>query len=335
MILVQLVCSNGTRPMDHEDHHTNPRANFSLFFTFWDDLMGCSQHKRGRYTWPLWAPNLAFYFLLTVYYEWVLWGSPHTFALALAVHAFTPLSAVIYALLGGRVSRAVTRLPYWDTLRREYLVGYAAPGQAGAFKADPSKRYVFCYQPMGIQARGAWYTFAGRGRGSPVSGLADCKLAVGRVLWSLPLAQPFFALFGCCDSSYRTLKGLLSQQVRARGGGGRKRGRLRAAERLAAAPWRLTHPHSLCACTHTPSPRPLPFTHPPTCQTPKSVCITVGGFREAKYAGTYNVAAKCRRGFARLALETGAALVPVVGVGEPFVCSKPAWGARVLKILSA
>jgi hypothetical protein len=47
------------------------------------------------------------------------------------------------------------------------------------------------------------------------------------------------------------------------------------------------------------------------------------------------VVAKCRRGFARLALETGASLVPVIGVGEPFVCSKPALGARVLKLLSA
>jgi hypothetical protein len=60
-------------------------------------------------------------------------------------------------------------------------------------------------------------------------------------------------------------------------------------------------------------------------QTPTSVCIPIGGFREAAHLGTYGVVAACRRGFARLALRSGAALVPVIGVGEPLIaCPAPA-----------
>lgn len=71
-----------------------------------------------------------------------------------------------------------------------------------------------------------------------------------------------------------------------------------------------------------------------TQQVPKSVCLTLGGFREAKYLQTYNVAVRCRKGFARLAAETGAALVPVIGVGEPYVVGEPTFGARILKLVA-
>jgi hypothetical protein len=92
------------------------------------------------------------------------------------------------------------------------------------------------------------------------------------------------------------------------------------------------------ASHHNPVPRPrlTPNTnlYPTLTQTPKSVCITIGGFREAKYLGSYHVVAKCRRGFARLALETGASLVPVIGVGEAFIVGRAALWARVIKLMS-
>jgi hypothetical protein len=70
-------------------------------------------------------------------------------------------------------------------------------------------------------------------------------------------------------------------------------------------PQKKTQPHT-----------PLSFVPPPTQQTPQSICLPLGGFKEPKYLRSYNVVVNCRRGFCRLALETGAALVPVVGAGE-------------------
>ncbi|GBF89940.1 diacylglycerol o-acyltransferase [Raphidocelis subcapitata] len=278
MLLIQLVTPNSARPMDHEDHHTNPRVNFSLFFTFWDDLYDTAYPKRARCAVFSSLVSLAFYVLGTFFDAWVMYA-PASLAAALAVHALTPLPAACYRLLGGAAARATTRLAAWDRLRREHLVSYAEKGAPGAFAADPARRYIFCYQPMGVQARGAWYTFAGKGRDSPVSGLHTVKLAVGRWIWPLPGVQQLLALYDCCDSSYATLKALLTDKV------------------------------------------------------PKSVCITVGGFREAKYLQTYAVAVKCRKGFARLAAETGAALVPVVGVGETFLAGEPTFAARIFKLI--
>jgi hypothetical protein len=204
---------------------------------------------------------LGFFVPFTFYVMWAV-KAPITFATLVMLQVCTPFAHACYRLLGGAASRFVTRLPVWDWLRRDFLVTYAAPGEPGAFEADPTKRYIFCYQPWGVQARGAWYTFAGKGRGSPVRALHDVKLGVSRELWALPLYQQFCALYGCCDSSYRTLKDVLSAEPA------------------------------------------------------QSVCLPLGGYRETKYLRSYDVVAHRRRGFCRLALETGAALVPVVGAGE-------------------
>ncbi|KIY96715.1 hypothetical protein MNEG_11249 [Monoraphidium neglectum] len=211
MLLIQLVTANAAVPMDHEDHHTNPRVNFSLFFTFWDDLFDCSHPKRAPFTFLLWFVSLFFFVPLSLYYEWI-WFGPASFFAALVLHIFTPLPNAVYKLLGGVVSRTVSRLPIWDWMRRDLLLTYAEPGQPGAFDADPSRRYIFCYQPMGVQARGAYYTFAGKGRRSPVSKLHDVKLAAGRVLWGTPIVQQLLALYDCCDTSYATLSALLTDK---------------------------------------------------------------------------------------------------------------------------
>lgn len=277
-ILVQMTSANCIHPMDHVDHHTNPRSNYGLFFTFWDDLMGSTHVKRAGTTLRLWLIGYCVYVPWVWYYEWVFL-QPASFGFVLLLHVLTPLPQLVYRLLGGALSRLVTRLPIWDAVRRDLQVTYASPGERGSFRADPSRRYIFCYQPMGVQARGAWYTFMGKGTDSPVTGLADVKMAIGRVLWATPVVQQVLALFGGCPSSYRALRELLTDE------------------------------------------------------SPKSVCITIGGWREAKYLETYSVVARCRRGFARLALETGAALVPVIGVGEPLLAGRPTFGGRIFKSL--
>ncbi|KAI8471046.1 MAG: hypothetical protein J3K34DRAFT_418377 [Monoraphidium minutum] len=278
MLLIMMTAPNTSKPMDHEDHHTNPRVNFSLFFTYWDDFFECASPKRAPAAWLPYLVGLGFYVPMGMYYEWIYFG-PTSFFIALVLHIFTPLPQLVYTVLGGPISRAVTRLPIWDALRRDLLVTYADPGSPGAFAADPARRYIFCYQPMGVQARGAYYTFAGKGAASPVSRLHTVKLAAGRVLWSTPVVQQLLALYDCCDSSYVTLRSLLTDK------------------------------------------------------TPKSVCITIGGWRESKYLMSSAVVARCRRGFARLAAETGASIVPVIGVGEAYVAGEPTLFGRVFKSL--
>ena len=54
-------------------------------------------------------------------------------------------------------------------------------------------------------------------------------------------------------------------------------------------------------------------------QVPTSVAITPDGFRAARHIGTYSLVLRKRQGFVRLAHDTGALLVPVLGVGEPNV----------------
>ncbi|KIZ02802.1 hypothetical protein MNEG_5153 [Monoraphidium neglectum] len=268
-LIVNKLTASTMKPMDHEMHHADPRVNFALFFTWWDEATGRSYPRQRR------APTLLLHAITTLgffvpyvfYVEHAIWRSPLAFWSLVALQYLVPsIPRAFYQLLGCAAARFVTRLPAWDAVRRDFEVTYAPPGAPGALAADPSKRYIFCYQPWGIQARGAWYTFAGKGRGSPVAALADCKLAV---LWSLPVAQQLAALCGCCDASWETLTELLTDE------------------------------------------------------TPKSVCLLPGGYAESYHAESYKVVLNKRRGFARLAAATGASLVPVIGIGEPFVCGEP------------
>jgi hypothetical protein len=49
---------------------------------------------------------------------------------------------------------------------------------------------------------------------------------------------------------------------------------------------------------------------------PTSIALCPGGWAEARFARTNKVLLSKRLGFVRLAVETGAQLVPVLGVGE-------------------
>ncbi len=215
-ILALKVTPFANRAMDHEAHHLFPTKNFALYFGWWDDWWG-SDHPagRGRGTWLLHLVITGGFYVPFVFYTyWAAYQAPLTFWGLVLVHLATPLPRLCYALLGGRAARWVTRLPVWDAVRRDFQVTYAAPGEPGAFEPSNRKSYLFCYQPYGVQARGAWYTFAGKGRGSPVAAVRGVKLAVSREIWVLPVAQQVFSLFDCCDSSYRTLKELLGDKVR-------------------------------------------------------------------------------------------------------------------------
>ena len=69
------------------------------------------------------------------------------------------------------------------------------------------------------------------------------------------------------------------------------------------------------------------------------IVISVGGRREAEHArpNSMDVVVKLRKGFIRLAVETGADIVPVIGFGENDIWDRPendgSLGERILKFL--
>lgn len=69
------------------------------------------------------------------------------------------------------------------------------------------------------------------------------------------------------------------------------------------------------------------------------IVISVGGRREAEHArpNSMDVVVKLRKGFIRLAIETGADIVPVIGFGENDIWERPetdgSLGERILKFL--
>lgn len=53
--------------------------------------------------------------------------------------------------------------------------------------------------------------------------------------------------------------------------------------------------------------------------TSNAVVLAVGGAEEAKHANTYTLVLKHRKGFVRIALKNGVALVPAISFGETSV----------------
>lgn len=64
--------------------------------------------------------------------------------------------------------------------------------------------------------------------------------------------------------------------------------------------------------------------HPLQAQQPTSIALCPGGWAEARYARSSKVLLSQRQGFVRLAWATGAHLVPVLGIGEEFICTRGA-----------
>jgi sterol desaturase/sphingolipid hydroxylase (fatty acid hydroxylase superfamily) len=175
--ITQGIFGNTAADVHHAGHHLNPMSNFSLYLTFWDDLYGTSKPAYIHHPVPLMALDLVY---MTSLLMWVMWmlSNIHTAAFIAVAHIITPWR--IQALLVSPLSAWVPRLSLWDKLRSAYMISYEAKGTAGAFeqvlsaaaarapakagaamKSSSRQRYIFCYHPQNIIARGAWYTFAG------------------------------------------------------------------------------------------------------------------------------------------------------------------------------
>lgn len=159
-------------------HHLQPSKNMSLTFRHWDDWGGTAAHVPGRASSSplLIAYNLAFYYCLS-----------HVLSLlatSAAAWAMLGAGALLLALLpapcGGPLW--LRRLRVWDVLRGAYGISLDASACAVAADAEPAgaaagvqggldgrQRYIFCYHPHGVLARGFWWTWMLQGQESPVA----------------------------------------------------------------------------------------------------------------------------------------------------------------------
>eukprot|EP00811_Abedinium_folium_P032337 NODE_5390_length_1775_cov_49.375607.p1 GENE.NODE_5390_length_1775_cov_49.375607~~NODE_5390_length_1775_cov_49.375607.p1 ORF type:complete len:470 (+),score=80.38 NODE_5390_length_1775_cov_49.375607:85-1494(+) len=155
---------------------------------------------------------------------------------------------------------------------------------------DPSRNYLFCYHPHGVQSAGAFaFASAAAGFDDLFPGLT-CSLQTLGVNFKLPITRENFIALGMGDASKPCL--------------------LRA----------LTKSSGSCAL------------------------LVTGGANESMLAhpGNSKVVLKNRAGFVKIALMSGASLVPVWGFGENNLYSNltvgsPAlrrWQCRVQKIIS-
>jgi sterol desaturase/sphingolipid hydroxylase (fatty acid hydroxylase superfamily) len=155
--MVSLAClSNAAKPSHHFQHHWNPLCNFGLASTFWDDLYGTVKPAQLPHPFSLMMLDLAFMATLLLWAQW--FTQPLQVLPWLAVWL---LPNAVQRLIVAPFSSWVPRLSLWDKVRDAYQVTYAPKGSPGSFEADPQQRYIFCYHPQNIIARGAWYTFAG------------------------------------------------------------------------------------------------------------------------------------------------------------------------------
>ena len=177
--ITQGIFGNTAADVHHAGHHLNPMSNFSLYLTFWDDVYGTAKPAYIHHPVALMAVDLVY---MTSLLQWVVWmlNNIHLTAFIAVAHVIVPWR--IQALLVSPTSSWVPRLSIWDKLRSAYLISYAPKGIPGHFPMPAAaakgtagmpvpaaagggtgtqQRYIFCYHPQNVIARGAWYTFAG------------------------------------------------------------------------------------------------------------------------------------------------------------------------------
>jgi len=225
------------------------RVNYAFFFTYWDDLNGSSRPSKppcsllvltAHAVWQLLLFSTVYAAVtrpvaaLTVYVTCYLVVPPRA---AATLADFLHVPHITRALSGSLM----------DHYRADNFITYAHEGAPGAFIArtatsplydtrtaaatgdrkgrdvarhghacTPSSRgkdpvYIFACHPTGLLSRAAFCTFAARGRRSPVSALRDVRLAVGRVLFLLPLPfmREFLLACGCIPADRDSMRNAL------------------------------------------------------------------------------------------------------------------------------
>ncbi|KAI8469894.1 MAG: diacylglycerol acyltransferase-domain-containing protein [Monoraphidium minutum] len=338
--------ANAARPIDHQNHHLRPNSHYALFFTFWDDLFQTSPAAAPpHHPPPLMALNLAYYAVLwaaiaAAYYR------PAAFLAILAAHLLAP-PGLEEKLLGGAPRQGLARLAVWDRLRAAYGVGFAAPGERGAFDPEAAAAAAAAQRAAAAKAGGppaaaaavrAISSSSSSGGGgssdggaeggpegsdggissddgrAPSLAAAPAAAAAARPPTQRP-AQPRF-VFGYHPVGFLSRGALNTFALTGVAGpaGRLPRVKLAVAGGLLRLPG-VRQALLLAGCVDASYGTLLRLLTSE--EAPASVAVTPGGWREAARAGSYRLTLRRRLGFVKLAAEAGAALVPVLGVGEP------------------
>lgn len=130
------IC-NLIEPAHHADHHLDPRVNFGLVYTYWDDWMGTNSEKH--------APVGVFVMALNVLYwsgwnvvEYLIAANPPMFVLGYIVsYILTPVSISTTILSNLTLHNYWSRWSVWDTARDEYHVTFSEEGETGRLCHGP------------------------------------------------------------------------------------------------------------------------------------------------------------------------------------------------------
>jgi hypothetical protein len=293
------------------------RKNYAFFYTYWDDLNGSSSHNK---------PPCSL-LVLTAHAVWQLLLFTTAYAFITRPISALAASVICYLLVPPAAAAAVSewlRLPLFtrklfgrvmDQYRADNCVTYADAGEAGAFAA------------------GAPAAAAVAADGSRDSGDVTSKDVAGGK--DQDHKEPVY-IFSCHPA------GMLSRAAfctfAARGWrspvSALQDVRLAVGNALFVLPFPFLR-EFLLACGCIPADRDSMRS---ALRAGCSVAVTPGGWREARYTGSYQLLLKQRKGFVQLAQATGAALVPVLCVGEQDLGVVPAdtphfllWLYRILQ----
>jgi sterol desaturase/sphingolipid hydroxylase (fatty acid hydroxylase superfamily) len=151
-LIVLGVTANASRPQDHTAHHERVVCNYAVFFRLWDEMCGtAAPPKRGEelnektkqlpISWRVMLYNALNFFsffalpLLAAGFPLAFFGVLVACALGLVPFG---LEATLMRLTG--LTALVTRLPFWDGLRRDLRVSVATEREvlAAAAAAAPA-----------------------------------------------------------------------------------------------------------------------------------------------------------------------------------------------------
>lgn len=253
----------------------------------WAPLRGIPLHRRLETTAVLWHACSAgillslFWFILAIPLTWPLLVPYLLYVLFSSTHVN---GSVPYKTR----SDFFRRLPLW-----RFYINYFPIQLHRTAELPTDQNYIFAYHPHGIISHGAFGTFAvENGFAELFPGITNTLLTLD-TNFRVPFYREYLLALGLASVSRRSCEALL------RGDGEPSR---HARQLLKPSTWLL----------------PPARDQRKNVGAGRAITIVIGGARESLEAlpGRMRLVVKRRRGFLKIAIKTGAAVVPVLGFGE-------------------
>lgn len=187
-VIILYFIGTGQTNHEHELHHKYYTCNYSAFFRHTDDIFNTSyQSDRPKVDLYYLIYNLLF-FIFPIF----IWLFVITFPITTLVYGIYVITISDYT--NGYNIEYLRRLSFWDCVRKILSVSY---DNTTVPMLDSGRKYMFCYHPHGIWARGAFFTFALKGKNSPFNNI-NIKLAFRTWCLKVPFLREILLLLGCC-----------------------------------------------------------------------------------------------------------------------------------------